>query len=394
MALLSAKFCAIVAPLAFLVTACTSVLETGRLSQTEGVACRSSAGGYYLPKVLVRLSVSPTGTGRGFKLDHDTPTFQTVADRRHQPYCLDYLASPTSKDVIAVERGTNGLLLKVVSNAEDRSTEIALKLIDTAALFTKAGLRARTLESAGATETADLTFDPFDPYEMTEANRALRRFGFCVYIENHSFPDGPINPQKWCSDPDQERYVNPYNVMLATTPVTPEAVNNGILYRPNATHKLVIRRRGNPGSREPWALFMTKHMEMPNVSPIFSIGVKRALFATRNTELTFANGVLTNIKIDKTSELENFSRIPLALAQAIVRLPTEIVQLRIDDTTNATNLANKEMALSAALAELSKTRADNPQVPVIPDRQGQLMQHCLDQGGPPDFCRTKVVGTQ
>jgi hypothetical protein len=393
-AYLPAKVRAVIAPMALLTaaTACTSVLETGRLGQIEGIACRSSAGGYYLPKVLARLSVSRSDDKRGFKLDNNTPTFQTVADRRHEPYCLDYLASPTSKDVIAVERGTNGLLLKVVSNAEDRSTEIALKLIDTAENIAKAALRAGTLESAGPTETADLTFDPFDPLEMTEANRALRRFGFCAYIENHSFPDDHISPQKWCSDPHQERYVNPYNMMLATTPVAPEAMNSGILYRPNATHKLVIRR--SVGGRESWALFVTKHVEMPNVSPIFSIGVQRAMFATRNTELTFAQGVLTNIKIDKTSELENFSRIPLALAQAIVRLPTEIVQLRIDDTTNATTLANKQMELAAALANLSKTQAANPQVSGIPDRQGQLMQHCVDQGGTPNFCRSRVLGTQ
>jgi hypothetical protein len=383
-------------------TACTNVVETQRLSQTDGIACRSTAGGYFLPKVLVRLSVSLNDApgGRGFKLDNNTPAFETVADRHHQPYCLDYLASPTAKDVVAVERGTNGLLLKVVSNAEDRSTQIALKLIDTAENFTKAALRARTLGVAGTTETGDFTFDPFDPQEMTEINRALRRFGFCAYIENHSFPDGYISPQAWCSDPAQERYVNQYNVLLATTPVAPEALNIGILYRPNATHKLVIRRKSDPGGREPWALFMTKHVEMPNVSPIFSIGVERALFATRVTELTFANGVLTNIKIDKGSELENFSQIPLALAQAIVKLPTEIVQLRIDDTNNATTLANKQMELASALATLAQTSKDNPQVPGvvgtagIPDRQGQLMQHCLDQGGLPDFCRNRVVGPQ
>jgi hypothetical protein len=393
----------ILAPIAIFLTAaaCTSVLETGPLSQTDGIACRSTAGGYYLPKVIVRLSVSRNDApGRGFKLDNNTPAFQTVADRRHQPYCLDYLASPTAKDVIAVDRGTNGLLLKVASDTQDRSTEIALKLIDTAENIAKVALRARTLNVAGATETGDFTFDPFDPQEMAEINRALRRFGFCAYIENHSFPDEYISPQAWCSDPAQERYVNQYNVMLASTPAALGAMNTGILYRPNANHKLVVWRKSNPGSREPWALFLTKNVDMPNVSPIFSIGVQRAFFANRATELTFANGVLTNIKINKTSELENFSKIPLALAQAIVRLPTEIVQLRIDDTTNATTLASKQIDLANALSTLAQTSQANPQVPGvnrtmnIEDRQNQDMQHCLDQGGSSDFCRTRILGKQ
>ena len=382
-------------------TACTTVFETGNLNETEGVACRSSAGAYYMPRVLVRIALKrATEPGRGFQLDKETPKFPTVADRRHQPYCLDYLASPTSKDVIAVERGTNGLLQKVYSNVKDRSTQIALTLIQTGALFAKAGLRSGVL-GAGPQETVDFTFDPFDPQELSEINRAMRRFGFCAYIENHSFEDGAINPQAWCSDPNQERYVNQYNMMLATTPIRPEAMSTGILYRPNATHKLVIRRKSDPTGREPWALFMTKHMEWPNVSPIFSIGVYRALFTTRLTELKFENGVLTNVSIDKGSELESFSQIPLAVATAIVQLPTEIIQLRINDTKDQTSLASAEMALITTLADLNKTTMNNPGavatmgLPVgqIPDRLKQLFEHCVQLGGTSEFCKAKIMGT-
>lgn len=381
-------------------TACTTVFETTSENLVEGVACRTTAGAYYLPKALVRIAIAPNAGGRGFRLDKATPTFQYVADRHHPPYCLDYLASPTSKDIIAVNRTNNGLLQKVFSNIEDRSAEIAFKLIDTAELLTTAALRSGQFDAAGTQETADFTFDPFNPVEMTEINKALRRFGFCVYIENHSFPDDTVNPQTWCSDPMQERYVNAYNVMLATTPVIPELMNAGILYRPSATHKLVIRRKNDPTGREPWALLLTKHVEMPNVSPIFSIGVYRALFATRKTELTFASGILTNVKIDKTSELESFSRIPLRIAQAVVNIPTEIIQLRINDVTDQTTLANKQMELIVALATLNKTTAANPAavatigVPPgqLPDRLQQLMQFCLQQGGTPDFCKTKIAG--
>ena len=393
---------AVVVSVAFLATAtaCTTVFETGSLNQTEGIACRTSAGAYYMPRVLVRIALKRAELGRGFQLDKETPKYVTVADRRHQPYCLDYLASPTSKDVIAVDRGTNGLLQKVYSNVKDRSTQIALTLIETGALFAKAGLRSGVL-GAGPQETVDLTFDPFDPQEMSEINRALRRFGFCVYIENHSFEDGAINPQAWCSDPNQERHVNQYNMLLATTPVVPEAMNTGILYRPNATHKLVIRRKSDPTGREPWGLFMTKHMEWPNVSPIFSIGVYRALFTSRLTELKFVDGVLTNVSIDKGSELESFSRIPLAVAQAIVKLPTEIIMLRIDDTKNQTSLATAEMTLISTLAELNQTTMNNPGavatmgLPVgqIPDRLKQLFEHCVQLGGTSEFCKAKIMGT-
>jgi hypothetical protein len=406
MALSLIKVRAILAPVAVFLaaTGCATVFESGRLPPTDGLACRSTAGAYYLPKVLVRLSVSRADTGRGFKLDNSTPETQTVADRRHQPYCLDYLASPTAKDVIGVQVGQqgnapNGLLQKVTSNTEDRSQQIASTLIQTAENITLSALRAQKLGAAGPNETGDFVFDPFDPQEMTEVNRALFRFGFCVYIENHSFSDAEISPQAWCSNPAaQERYVDRYNIVLATTPAAPGAMNKGILYRANATHKLVIRKK----SGREWALLMTKHYEMPNVSPIFAVGVERALFATRTTDLTFVDGVLTDIKVTKTSELEGFSVIPLQVAQAIARLPTEIIQLRIDDTQNAASLASAQIKLAQALASLAQTSQANPQVQVpgagrtmsIDDRQKQDMQHCLDQGGPETFCRDKVVGQQ
>src|SRR5688500_16458752 len=128
--------------------------------------------------MLVRLSLTRNTPGRGYKLNNGTPKFETVADRRHQPYCLDYLASPTSIDVITVKRHESGLLEEVTSNAEDRSAFIAVKLIETGELLAKAGLRQAVIGDAGVTETADFMFDPFDPRELTEVNQALRRFGF------------------------------------------------------------------------------------------------------------------------------------------------------------------------------------------------------------------------
>ncbi len=382
------------------VSGCT-VFETTALSPIEGVACRSTAGAYFLPRTLVRVKVVANAIGRGFKVDRDQPEFTTVADFRHQPYCLDYLASPTSKDVIAVKRAANGLLQEVFSNVIDRSAEIAITLAKTGALFAQAGARTSILGAAAGEAPPDLMFDPFDPLELTEINRALRRFGLCVYIENHSFPDGAINPQAWCSDPHQERYVNQLNILLATTPARPEAMTTGILYRPNITHKLVVRRKSDPTGREPWSLYITKHMEMPNVSPIFAIGVHRAIFTNRETSLTFANGVLTNVRIDKGSELEAFSRIPLEIAQVIVKLPTEIIQLRIDDTRGQAELASAQTTLITTLAELNKTTMNNPGavatmgLPVgeIPDKLKQLFDHCLQLGGAPDFCKAKIMGT-
>jgi hypothetical protein len=374
--------------LAASVPACTTVLETATVRQVEGVACRASVGAYYLPKALVRISVGPAAAPRrGFDLNNDTPSLEWVADRR-QMYCLDYLASPTSVDIIGVERTPTGLLTKVASNTDERSADIAIKLIDTAQQAAIAAFRSGDLDSAAA-QSADIQFDPFDPRELKMVNVALRRFKMCVYIENHSFPEAKMSPHRWCSDPQQDRYVNEFNLEVANTPIIPEAMNTGILYRPNATHKLVIRRF--VGGREPWALQLARHVEVPNVSPVFSIGVYRAIFTTRVTELVFANGVLTNVMIKKGSELESFARVPLRLAQAIVDLPTQIIQVRINETSQNTTLAQNEAQLSQALRELADTRGTNAPRSTTLDRSA-LIQQCLDAGNAIDSCGKTIGG--
>jgi hypothetical protein len=101
--------------------------------------------------------------------------------------------------------------------------------------------------------------------------------------------------------------------------------NRGILYRPNQTYNLVVFRRRDPQSGTRWRLFQTKRIEMPNASPIFSVGVDRSAFVTRKTTLlAFDAGVLRDITIEKPSEVLSFVEIPLRVAQVVVAVPAEI----------------------------------------------------------------------
>ena len=77
-----------------------------------------------------------------------------------------------------------------------------MTLIQTGEQLARAAFRSRTLEAA-ATETADLTFDPFDPQDMTEINQAMRRFGFCKRLRA-SFPKVHVVVGPWGA-PDYEK---------------------------------------------------------------------------------------------------------------------------------------------------------------------------------------------
>lgn len=80
--------------------------------------------------------------------------------------------------------------------------------------------------------------------------------------------------------------------------------------------------------------------------------------------------MLTEATIDKKSELVGFVSIPLKVANAILDIPAQIVQLRINRTNARTNLIAAETALIEARAALEIARqnyesAANPQAPAV-----------------------------
>jgi len=332
--------------------ACTKVVESVPLefAASHGqTTCHSALGAYYLPRALLSLSVSSDGT----KITPPTVKTKMIADRA-QTFCLDYLAAPNSDDIVTVSRDNSGLLTSITSEVDDKTPEIAEALIETASNIAIAAGR-QTIDVASV-EQLDLDFDPFIWDELMMAKRALRRFGFCLYVEGHSFSTRSMSAarlraaaQRWCSTAHPQAYVRDHT--LATLPVPESVARTGVLYRPNIAFRVVILRKSDPGKRrESWQLYQNVMVEMPNVSPVLSIGVSRALFAKRKTTIRFDQGILTDVAIDKGSELQGFVTIPLAAAKAIVAVPAQIIKVRIADVNNQTALLNAQGALIAQLA--------------------------------------------
>lgn len=369
----SSGILALLAAIGIASAACSSVVETMPLTTSDGSSCHSAGGAYFLPKRLVHMKVvAAIQKGTGFGLANGDPTLVYTADRT-QVFCLDYLTLATSQDVIAVQRDDAGLglLSQVTSNVTDRTPEIAQTLITTAENLAIAAARSGTLEAA-PTDTAEFEFDPFDEAELGAINSGLERFGLCVFIEGYSFPETQCAPRG--------RKVRSSDLVFREAPVRPDATRAGILYRPNLTYKLVILRRASRTT--PWTLFIHRTIEMPNISPILSIGVERAMFTQRTTKLTFDHGVLSDVSIHKDSELVGFVKIPLAAAQAIVDLPTQIVQVRINDTNQQASLIQTQSQLLDALKSYQDT-VNGGRSASLPQRsatRGAVIGDCTDVG--------------
>src|ERR1051326_1483506 len=82
--------------------ACTQVIDTAPFETAESAyaptVCHSALGYYYLPRALIIVKATSDPVARTRTLDLAS-TATTIADTK-QAFCLDYLASPSSIDLV------------------------------------------------------------------------------------------------------------------------------------------------------------------------------------------------------------------------------------------------------------------------------------------------------
>ena len=364
------------AGLAALATAACSMVgtqdyEAGGVTATSG--CHGSAGSYFLPKTYLNISVEETGP-----TDVRVETLKAVRlpDQRRS-YCLDFLGSPTSNDKLAIVKTESQLLSKITANAEDRSEQILKTIADTGfALARAVALRnAAGVQTAGLKRRYEDTFDPFDPASMRVLNDNLRSFGLCVVVPGQ---DEVVSLSRLSSVCERKLGRRERDRLLLGSSGTdalayregggaalPAArYNRGILYRPRLPYAVYVLTQKNRKLAGGWQILDKSMIAMENEAPILSVGVNRTFFATRTTTLDFEEGMLRDVTIEKTSELESFVKVPLHIAQAIVNLPAQIIQLKIDIGSSEANLIraradliSAEAQLITALAALREARA-------------------------------------
>jgi hypothetical protein len=351
------------------------------------VACSSSLGSYSLPKSYVHVIVGRAANGPPdivvpASLGNNQFKFDIV--RRADPaltMCLDYLASIFANDEITVikqdesltasvpnDPGTAPLisrqfLRRVIVNAADRSVQIARNLIQAAFVGASGnpgfGPERSFIIDNGTFETlADLEFDPFDTRDSAEANARLAPLGICLVLEGFTFDRGSLSVDDYCNSPVRARRHPPAVAELyavkSREPVPPNTP--GILYRPRQTYMISVYRKVDPKGHGKWNLSHRADTDLENLSPVIAVGIPRALFARRNAILGFEEGALVQVCVAKSSELENFVAIPFEVARALVALPSQLMQVRINTTTQQSELARVQEIFIRTQAALVQTQ--------------------------------------
>jgi hypothetical protein len=292
--------------------------------------------GYCLPKGMINIVFKPAG---------DQATLQIkpfIVPDPNYFFTISYNPSAFSEDIVGIEFETSNnpqktdsdkqplsdtftdgqrqvFLKKVRTTAQDQWVEIVNKLVQLAKLITIATLQVPT--PAGEVRLVqpqvkyshfvDVVIDPDDPKSMLKrVNDILDPYNIKVTVEGLGFNQPAAAPPRSLK-PGQEkgiytRLVLPYKVSVIST-LTPTKDKSSI--------QGAIR---------------TMVFNLPNGGPIFAPDVTRALFVRKDTVLNFAQGRLAHYQISKPSEALGFVMIPYNLAQEIIKIPTEIFQVKID----------------------------------------------------------------
>ena len=265
-----------------------------------------------------------------------------------------------------------------------------------------------TAESPSRSVALNVDFDPTDPFEAAMFNHGLVDYDHCALLS-----DGKVDlkdAKRYCDNPKayaQSRGFRPRAKPAASASreqATFRPYKGGVLYRARVSYPFYVFKRESGK----WRLVHQQKVELANAGPIVSLGVDRAVFAKRNTVVEFNQGTLHKITINKQSELEAFAGIPLALVTSIVKLPTQVLMVKIDQTTDTTQLiaVNKaiidaQVTYNDTLAKLQQAQAEvdaKGGVPGMldPDRRTKLLQACEAVLGPQqgrdalETCRTIV----
>ena len=195
-------------------------------------------------------------------------------------------------------------------------------------------------------------FDPSRPAEAAVNNSGLRDFGLCLILN-----DGTVDLAQrdaYCNDPLGYAGRKGWHAQSPDRFQGYVSYQEGILYRPRLNYTLYVFRREKIKGHGHWKLEAQHVVSLSNLAPMVSVGVKRTLFASRNTIVEFDRGALVNIAIKKDSELLYGLDVPLALVKRIGELPTNIVQIRIRNTDATKDLATQQQKLLEAEREYNQ----------------------------------------
>ena len=239
---------------------------------------------------------------------------------------LEYHRDAFSDDKVTVELESFGFLKQVKVDVDDRSGDFITKIADIgiAAAKVATAFPATVFKIVGEDVEQEFTV-LLDPYERNTQSYA--------FLAKHSVT---IDVTDFAGAQSLQTDVN--------TLAIPDRCKGKICYPALIARKITFK---TPiGSRE------EKVVVIPDPMNLVEIELARASLVKKTLTADFTNGMLTKISVDKPSEALAAVEIPLDILENIIKLPTELIQLKIDTSEKQAVSLEKQKALIEAQQSL------------------------------------------
>lgn len=324
-----------------------------------------------------RLQEAARARGQSLVCDYSVKIDQLplVADTASR-YVAEISHSVWREDQVELKVGTNGLLSNSLGQANNQSLEIIETIAGAVAAITSpaSGVRAYTVNPSVAgtqlrptpcregEQTVTGIFD-FSDGSLERNNLLLQQadipfeIGIELIRSSSSRTVGGPQPPKTIDGPVSQQHGLLYRVDVPVR-VT---VSRQYLRDPERPPPNSAAPPSNAAAPEPVPSLQPVPIQslvvsVPQFGPVGLIPFRSGFGVTTLTEAVFTDGILTSWSETRPSEMLAVANAPLAVASAIVRVPTELVRLRVDYSSANRNLANAEIAEAAALANRASLR--------------------------------------
>lgn len=293
---------------------------------------------YCLPRTLLKIAVTKeAGQGDTVELEPLPP----IADA-DACFLATVNHSAASADKVTIATTPEGLLKSIDAIGEDTTPKIILKLGELAREVAKAIVQFPAADTAPHEKThRELVFDPAMPSQVRDVDQALHTIGYSLIVERLGTAPathGANAPQSAAGV--LYRRPIPYMVSIAVLPSVRAAAPGGA--------KTKVRNQ---------EVLLARVFNLPNDGPTETINLSGGAFVETSYTLTFTDGMPTEVKAAKPSEVLAAISVLPELAKTITSIPADLVQLKIDYSTKEKELLEAQKTVieaQRALAELKK----------------------------------------
>lgn len=234
----------------------------------------------------------------------------------------------TRADDLKLTTTDSGLLQGYIGTADYKTAEIVVKVIETAARLATPGLSLFSEPNKNFSTRIKVDEKPFkyerliDPSKDSDWSDVMKDLGDLGAAYVFTLSDVPT------PGPDRTQI---------------EAPIKGLLYRRPVMRTLIVKLNND--------YVFSKQLLLPNEGPVATLDLRASRGVVTKHEFAFKDGSLVNFGINRPSEGLAYVSVPADILRAVVSIPAELVQLKVD-------YSSKETALAKAETEYLKAQID------------------------------------